>query len=179
MQLLHNFTIQAGKLPVMAFILIIPYVAISTLVLIIFGQEPDSAIKVFTDTSLWRLSQQMHPPILNHNGHYLCTVAAKGNPKLVKPLAVGTRAGQKIIVNRQLQIANAFEELVGDISPACHKMIRKNYDRYGYNLSKKINTSIRSDITYILMKPLEWVFLITLYMFCNKPESKITKQYLK
>ncbi|WP_431291834.1 DUF6688 family protein [Pedobacter sp. P26] len=51
-------------------------------------------------------------------------------------------------------------------------------DQYGYNLSKKINNERLSNITYLLMKPLESVFLICLYLFTQKPEYRIRKQYL-
>jgi hypothetical protein len=74
-------------------------------------------------------------------------------------------------------IANAFEEMIQDISPTLHRGIRNLYDKYGYNLSKKINTPFRSNLTYILMKPLEWVFLLSLYLLCKNPEKKINKQY--
>ena len=138
---------------------------------------PGDLVKVFTDTSTWMFSQKMHPPILDHRGHYLCTVAATGNPKIVKPLRLGTRGGQTIIVNRQLQIANAFEECIQDLSPNAHRLIRKNYDRHGYNISLYINSAMRSNMVYFAMKPLEWMFLIFLYLFCVNPEQKIQKQY--
>lgn len=80
-------------------------------------------------------------------------------------------------MNRQLQIANAFEEMISDFSPQMHRFIRRTYDRYGYNLSLKINTPQRSNLTYFLMKPLEWLFLFCLYLGCQNPEAKIKKQY--
>ncbi len=160
-----------------ALVLLLPVFVITTLILILLGQEYNSLVKVFTDTTTWAFSQKMHPPPLDHQGHYLCTVAACGKPEVVKPLFVGKRHGKPIIVNRQLQIANAFEELVSDISPKFHHWIRKNYDKYGYNLSKKINTKRTSTVTYILMKPLEIFFLACLYLFVTNPETKIKKQY--
>jgi hypothetical protein len=95
----------------------------------------------------------------------------------VKPLRFGKRGGRKIIVNRQLLIANAFENLLESYLPTFHKFIRANYDKYGYNLSKKINTSSLSNLTYILMKPFEWLFLFCLYLLCIKPEENIMRQY--
>jgi hypothetical protein len=41
------------------------------------------------------------------DGHYLCTVSAKGHKKLVKPIRAGIRRGSRISVNHQLLIANA------------------------------------------------------------------------
>ena len=158
-------------------IAILPVFVLITLVLMLFGDDYDAVSKALTETTTWGFSQHDHPPHLPHQGHYLCTVAACGSPQLVKPLRWGIRGKQRIIVNRQLQIANAFEELIADLSPTLHRFIRKNYDRYGYDLSKKIKSCWASNLTYILMKPLEWGFLLCLYTFCLRPEEKIRRQY--
>jgi len=164
-------------LPIWAFIFLIPIFLLCTIILILLGQDSDSLVKVFTETTTWAFSQKMHPPILDHRGHYLCTVAAKGNPALVKPLRLGVRHGHTIIVNRQLQIANAFEEILSDLSPKTHRLVRYCYDKYGFNISLKINSVKASNRTYIVMKPLEYIFLFFLYMFYVEPEKKIAKQY--
>lgn len=174
---LNTFLASRSKSPIWILLFLFPVFLIVTIVLILFGQDVDSVVKIFTDTTTWKLSQQIHPPILDHKGHYLCTVAATGNPEVVKPIRVGQRNGLPIIVNRQLQIANAFEELLQEYSPRLHQVIRSLYDKYGYNLSRKINTPSLSNLTYYFMKPLEWLFLITLYLFCNKPEQRINSQY--
>ncbi|MBP3272139.1 MAG: hypothetical protein J6M17_07925, partial [Ruminococcus sp.] len=88
-----------------------------------------------------------------------------------------TRAGDRIIVNRQLCIANAFEDLIMDKTPRFHRALRGFYDKYGYPLCRSITTPLRADIVYIIMKPLEWLFLIVLYLFDTKPESRISAQY--
>jgi hypothetical protein len=174
---INSFLYIRKRQPFFVFLLLLPIFLIITIILTLIGQEPNAIIKVFTDTTTWKFSQQMHPPILDHTGHYLCTVAACGNPKIVKPLRLGIRGGNQIIVNRQLLIANAFENLLEVSFPQLHIFIRSNYDKYGYNLSKKINSSTLSNITYLIMKPLEWFFLIILYLFCSKPEEMIMKQY--
>ena len=179
LNILNTFLATRSRNPVWIAILLFPVFFLVTLLLILFGQDTNSIVKLFTDTTTWKLSQQMHPPILDHTGHYLCTVAALGDPKIVKPLRIGQRNGKQIIVNRQLLIANAFEEMVQDFSPKLHRIIRQNYDKYGYNISTKINTPHSSNITYMIMKPLEWLFLICLYLFCNNPEQKINSQYTK
>lgn len=171
------YLLNTLNLPLWALILLIPITFITTIILVLFGQDHDALTKVFTETTTWTFSQKQHPPILTHEGHYLCTVAAKGSPNIVKPLFIGKRHGNPIIVNRQLQVANAFEELISDKWPKGHSFIRKNYDRYGLNLSKNINSISKSNGMYILMKPLEYIFLIILYTFSNKPEEKIRKQY--
>jgi len=160
-----------------AIILLVPVFLLLTIILILLGQDHDSMAKVFTETTTWAFSQKMHPPVLDHKGHYLCTVAAKGNPALVKPLRLGKRHGNTIVVNRQLQIANAFEEILSDLSPSMHRFVRYCYDKYGFNISIKINSTGASNMTYILMKPLEYLFLFFLYMLYIEPEKKIAKQY--
>ena len=163
--------------PIWVVILLIPVFMIVTLILMLFGQDYDSLVKVFTETTTWRFSQHSHPPYLDNQGHYLCTVAACGHPKIVKPVRLGTRHGNTIIINRQLMIANAYEEMIEKIAPRFHKIIRFLYDKYGFPISKHINTPLRSDIMYVLMKPIEWFFLLNLYLFCTRPERNINRQY--
>lgn len=163
--------------PFYVLILLIPVFIIIVVLLILFGQEADSMSKVFTETTTWRFSTKTHPPFLDHQGHYLCTVAVCGDPKVVKPLRLGIRHGHEIIVNRQLLIANAFEELIQENLPAVHRVIRGCYDKYGYPLSKKITSQQGSNLVYRLMKPLEFFFLISLYLCSTKPEDKIARQY--
>lgn len=172
-QKLANTTTQ----PYWVFILLFPVFIIIVAMLMLFGQDAQSVFKVFTDTTTWNFSEKTHPPFLDHKGHYLCTVAACGSPEVVKPIRLGKRHGLEIIVNRQLQVANAFEELIQENAPTLHRLIRKMYDQYGYPLSKKINTKRGSNLTYYLMKPLEYGFLFVLYLFSCQPEQKIAKQY--
>ena len=46
----------------------------------------------------------------------LCTVALRGHEKLVRPTRMGLRRGERIVVNRQLCVANAFEQLLEAVS---------------------------------------------------------------
>lgn len=165
--------------PIWVVVLLIPIFIIITLILTLLGQDTNAMAKVFTETSTWHFSQQTHPPYLDHQGHYLCTVAACGNPKIVRPIRFGNRHVKVIIVNRQLMIANAYEEMIQDYLPKFHKLVRTIYDNYGYSFSKHINTPMRSNIIYFVMKPLEWFFLLKLYLFCKVPETKINNQYKK
>ena len=171
---------RASSFTIISLLLSIPFLLIIILILTLFGQDADSFSKVYTETATWKFSEHIHPPpVDDRHGHYLCTVAAMGTPELVKPVGVGIRGSQPIIVNRQLQISNAFEYLIESHTPNLHGIIRSNYDDYGLNLSRRINNKCSSNITYILMKPLEWFFLITLYSFCQDPESLIREQYMK
>ena len=169
------------KLPFLL-LLIIPIQAVSMIALLLIGQRPDSMIMAFTETYKQGFSQLDY---LCDNafcgGHFLCSVAAQGHKQIVKPIRRGRRAGGNIICNRQLLIANAFEELLEQNIPWTHRIIRRNYNRVGglvhrhYYLFK---IKWISDLVYLMMKPLEWLFLLTLYTLDQNPENRIAKQYL-
>lgn len=165
----------------LSIIFIVPILCILLIILIAFGQQPDYIIRAFFETADWGFSKMTPPPPLKTEYHYLCTVALalRGHRKIVKPIRAGIRHGDKIIVNRQLCVANAFEDLLKERFPKLHKVIRVFYDKYGYPISKHIKTKIQADIVYILMKPLGYIFLIVLYTFDSKPENRIAIQYTK
>lgn len=170
--------LHGGKnLPWLGLVAAIPVLGIGLAVLTLFGQEPDSIIQAWTQTSDWTFSQQTAPPNLPMDYHYLCTVAARGHQSLVKPLRLGKRHGHWVIVNRQLAVANAFEELLQERVPGFHRIVRNTYDRYGYPIANHIRSTWASDIVWLLMKPAEWLFLAVLYLFDLKPENRIAVQY--
>lgn len=158
-------------------ICLIPLTGLLICICILFGQGPWGIIKAFTETSDWTYSTMISPPPEHYTGHYLCTVAVNGHEKLVKPTRLGVRQGVKIGVNRQLCVANAFEQVIEEKTPRFHRFVRYIYDNYGYPLSKHITTKLRADIIYIVMKPLEWIFLAVLYLSDISPESRIAVQY--
>ena len=118
------------------------------------------------------------PPNVEMDEHYLCTVAAGGHEKIVKPIRMGERHGHRIVVNRQLLIANAFEQVLEEKTPKMHRTIRNFYDKHGYPIARHIRTKTMADVVYFLMKPLEWIFLIVLYMTDPRPENRIATQYI-
>ena len=142
--------------PVAAFLLMWPLLGIIICVLLLFGQRPDSAVRAWTETSDWNLSQKIAPQNIYYDEHYLCTVAAGGHRKVVKPIRMGVRHGHPVIVNRQLCVANAFEQILEERVPCLHKRIRNIYDKYGFPVAKLIRSPYIADGIYILMKPLEW-----------------------
>lgn len=174
---LHKIMSTISGMTKFSFMLILPIAIICEVLYIIFGQGVDGFIKAFTMTADWTFSTQVPPPPVDYSGHYLCTVAVCGHEKIVKPIRYGIRRNKKIVVNRQLLIANAFEDLIQERLPKSHLRIRNFYDKYGYPVSRYITTQIRADIVYIIMKPLEWVFLTVLYMFDTQPENRIEIQY--
>lgn len=174
----QRFVSKSTSFLLTSFLLAVPLLLVIVVILLLFGQQPDAVVKMFTETAEWTLSQKIPPPRLDYEGHYLCTVAACGDEKVVKPLRAGKRRGELIVVNRQLLVANAFEDLLAEKAPRLHRIIRKTYDRIGLPISKYITTKRRSNAVYYLMKPLEWLFLVVLYTFDRKPENRICSQYL-
>jgi hypothetical protein len=170
------------KIPIFL-VLCIPFVTIISALLLLFGQKPDSIVRSFTETYKHGFSQLDYLcENVECGGHFLCSVAANGHKNIVKPIRYGERNGKKIICNRQLLIANAFEQLLQESFPKIHKIIRKNYNKIGNQIHKHyhfFNNKFISDAIYILMKPAEKFFLFTLYTFDKKPENRIATQYCK
>ncbi len=170
------------KFPILL-LLCLPLIAILTSVLLLFGQKPDAAIRAFTETYRHGLSKWDYKcdDVACDHGHFLCTVAAKGHKKLVNPLRLGIRNGRFIICNRQLLVANAFEQMIEERFPGVHQIIRRNYNKIGkliHQYYHVFDNKLVSDLVYLLMKPLEWGFQIALYTFDHKPEDRIEQQYL-
>ena len=65
-------------------------------ILALFGRAPDSAIKAFTETANYTLSTKIPPQNVSFDEHYLCTVAAGGHRKIVKPIRMGNRHGHAV-----------------------------------------------------------------------------------
>lgn len=170
------------KYPVLL-IFCLPLLVLLAAILFLFGQKPDAMIRAFTDTYKHGLSQLDYMcDNVRCGGHYLCSVAANGHKNIVKPLRTGERNGNKIICNRQLLISNAFEELIEQRFPAIHRIIRRNYDKVGDVIHRNgniFNNKYFSDFIYVIMKPMEWLFLLVLYIADTKPENRISQQYLK
>lgn len=169
------------KLPVLL-VLALPVLVVITSLLLLFGQKPDSLIQAFTETYKHGFSQLTYQ--CNNaqcGGHFLCSVAAKGHTQVVKPIRYGERHQHPIICNRQLLVANAFEELIEEKLPSLHKLVRHNYNHVGSLIHRYyyvFDNKLIADGIYLLMKPLEAIFLLTLYTFDQRPENRIAQQYM-
>lgn len=112
------------------------------------------------------------------NCHYLCTVAARGHGWLVRPERLGVRGGETIVVNRQLAVANAFEDLLHTRWPAFGRWCRAVYDRLGLPVSRVIRWRLVADAIYLAMKPAEWAFYgVLLTLDPGDPEARIDRMY--
>lgn len=175
---INKKVVDSSKWPGLAFLFMWPLLGALVCFLLLFGQRPDNIIKAWTETSNWNLSTKVSPQNIYYDEHYLCTVAAGGHPKIVKPIRKGMRHGHEVIINRQLCIANAFEQVMEEYTPVFHRHIRKFYDKYGFPVARAIRSPYIADVVYILMKPLEVMFLLVLYTVDVNPENRIAVQYL-
>lgn len=173
----NRFLSKSGRWPLAAFLLMWPLLGVVVGGLILFGQRPDAVIRAFTETSDWNLSRRVAPQNVHWDEHYLCTVAAGGHERIVKPRRLGVRHGHQVIVNRQLCVANAFEQLLEERTPRLHRSVRRFYDTCGFPVARLIRSRCAADAVYIIMKPLEWVFLAVLYLTDANPENRIAIQY--
>jgi hypothetical protein len=138
-----------------------------------------AAARVFTQTCDHTFSQLpiLHPPPVS-DCHYLCTVAAQGHARLVRPERFGRRGGGVIVVNRQLAVANAFEDLLHTRWPRFGALARRVYDRLGWPVSRWIRSPWAADAVYLAMKPAEWSFyLVLLLLDRGPPEARIDRMY--
>jgi hypothetical protein len=162
-------------------LLCLPLLVVVWLGLLTMGQQPDALVRVFTETYNHGFSTLQCDYTKCPDQHFLCTIAAEGHPRLVAPVRFGQRQGYRIIVNRQLLIANAFEEILAERAPGLHRCIRHHYNRLG-RASRRGFEKLRyrglADAVYLLMKPLEWFFLLVIYAVEVKPENRIARQYL-
>ncbi len=175
---LNQKLVGSNTWPVAAFLMMWPLLGISVGILVLFGQRPDAVIRAWTETSDWNLSHRVAPQNIYFDEHYLCTVAAGGHEAIVKPIRLGERHGHPVIVNRQLCVANAFEQILEEKMPRFHRHVRHFYDTYGFPIAKRIHSPCLADIIYVIMKPLEWLFLMALYFTDACPENRIALQYI-
>jgi hypothetical protein len=168
------------KFPILL-LLCLPLLVVVWLGLMLMGQQPDALVRVFTETYNHGFSTLQCDYSKCPDQHFLCTIAAEGHPELVAPVRFGQRQGYRITVNRQLLIANAFEEILAERAPRLHRFIRRHYNRLG-RASRRGFEKLRyrglADAVYLLMKPLEWLFLLVIYAVEAKPENCIARQYL-
>jgi hypothetical protein len=143
---------------------------------LLFGRA-GAAIAVVTGTCGHVLSS-IPVEIVPSKCHYLCTVAARGHAWLVKPERLGRRGGVPIVVNRQLALANAFEDLLHERWPRFGRLARRAYDRVGLPVSRYLRRPLLADAVYLAMKPAEWAFYAVLLLLDRgDPEARIDRMY--
>jgi hypothetical protein len=108
---------------------------------------------------------------------YIATAAAEGHPAVVRSWSVDLTEGGHMRVNAQLRYLKAAEISLKTISPNIHRHCRTWYDRYGRALANRLTTSIRANLAYLGLKPLEWVARIVLRWLLPDEKGIIQKLY--
>lgn len=138
--------------------------------------SPTGGIDAFLHTCSYPLSRLPIPPTADC--HYLCTIAAQGSPSLVKPYRWGVRRGQPIVVNRQLALANAFEDLLHERWPRFGALARRTYDALALPLTRVLCRRWAANALYLVMKPAEWIFFVALlFLDPGDPEARVDRMY--
>jgi hypothetical protein len=140
--------------------------------------HPTGALDVFARTCTHAFSTLPLEVAQSQCGHYLCTIAARGHPSLVRPERLGVRRGRVIVVNRQLAIANAFEDLLHARWPRFGRTARVCYDYLAIPICRWVKNRWLADIVYLAMKPAEWLFYLALLVFDQQsPEARVERMY--
>ncbi len=108
---------------------------------------------------------------------YIATAAAQGHPHIVGSYSVRLENGNFIQVSPQLQHLKAAELAIMGISPALHKLIRSIYDVVGKKLAVRIQNPLLADIAFLLLRPVEWISLITLKLIVPEIDVISRKMY--
>lgn len=84
---------------------------------------------------------------------YVCSAAASGHRRLV-----GAQSRPDgVVVNTQMRRLKFLEFALAATSPACHRWLRRWYNRRGPGLARFCRRNVWfADATYLALKPLEW-----------------------
>lgn len=164
----------------LAHVLAFPFfVVLGQAVLLLAAQRPDSLLQAFLQSHDGLFSQGLCEQCVSMpNPEYICTIAGFGSHGLVKPLRWGRRHGQPVRVTRQLQVCNAFEELLAERFPRLQRALRRGYDGLQIPVEQWKHVRALANGLYLAIKPLEWSFLLALYLVDRQPETRIARQYL-
>ena len=82
-----------------------------------------------------------------------------------------------IVVNRQLAVANAFEDLLHERWPRFGRLARDGYDRVGLPISAWIVHPLASDFVFVAMLPAQAAFEVVLWALDRDREARIDRMY--
>jgi hypothetical protein len=92
---------------------------------------------------------------------YIATAAARGHSRFVGSF-VTNASGTGNVVNAQLQFLKCGELAIKVLWPGLHRLIRRQYDRWGPTCASLINHPVAADVAYTVLKPMEWLVWLAL-----------------
>lgn len=91
---------------------------------------------------------------------FIATASAQGYPFIVGEQTIHWHNGRNVYASKQMLRLWRFETIWSTHSPHSHKVFRIYYNCYGSALAKHINTPFKASLSYILLKPVEWILLL-------------------
>lgn len=86
---------------------------------------------------------------------FVVTAASHGHRVLVGPTQPVQHRGHLRAATRQLATFWALEAVWQEVAPRTHRIFRRTYNRLGPLIARRIRTTWRADIVYLLLKPAE------------------------
>jgi len=111
---------------------------------------------------LWSHNLYASLPAKPPSDCFIVTAAARGHAKFVGPHFEIERKGRRLLANQQLVIFWQFENLWQARSPRIHAMFRIIYNCIGPVVARLISSPWLADLTFIVLKPLEWLVRLCL-----------------
>jgi hypothetical protein len=111
---------------------------------------------------LWSRSLYAALPDKAPDGCFIVTAAGHGHAEFVGPHFEVEHNGRRRLANQQLVTFWQFENLWRVSSPRSHALFRKIYNGVGPIVARCISSPWLADLTFIVLKPLEWLARVCL-----------------
>lgn len=109
-------------------------------------------------------------------GCYIATASARGHPRFVGSTLMVTPQG-KMYITPQLQTLKCAEIALMALTPQLHKQLRLIYDHFGPPLAARLTPPFLADLAWLMLKPVEWVALLTLKVIVPDINTYIPRFY--
>jgi hypothetical protein len=109
---------------------------------------------------------------------YIATAAARGHRGFVGSEDVLFAGGEVMRVNSQLRRLKCGEHMLKTALPWVHWFFRLVYNAVGPWLARCLVWAVLADVTYILLKPVEWVVCGVLFVLYGKKCDAASKFYV-
>jgi hypothetical protein len=119
---------------------------------------------------LWSRSVYTSLPDKPPGDCFIVTAAGYGHATFVGPFFEIERGGHRLQANQQLLTFWQFENLWQGRFPRSHAMFRKIYNHAGPVIARHMVSPWLADLTYIALKPLEWLAMLCLHGKTTLPD---------
>ncbi len=110
----------------------------------------------------WSLKMYQDLPDKAPDNCFVATAASHGHASLVGPFFETEHRGQRLRANQQLITLWQFEKRWQQRFPNGHRSFRRFYNYFGRNVASQIRSPWLADVTFLALKPVEWLAKICL-----------------